>query len=388
MSFMERFEKMKNQKLSFRKEYFGVLLYDPNNWSLKMLSKTRAKNFLHTTNKPLLIFNDPQKDFLSAPLKVFVSISASCNLHCKHCMIGKKRDQKNEMSFEEIKKVLKELGEMGVFEVRLGGLEPTARNDFEKIFAEAKKNNLTISINTNGVCSDELRKRLSESCVDRVHVSLDGLEANHDLIRCKGAFKSALKTIKVLKDKGKYVRIAVCLHKNNLVDIEGLLKIAEEFDCDIKFSPVTKIGSAEEMEGIFNKQECEALKVQIDSISAKVNVFFNYGTMAKDFSDYCEIADFDSTLCGAGRTQLRVENNGAVIMAGCGDLFSDILPLGTSKDSFKEMWKKSQNNMKELMREHGQKCVSCTIESVFSEWLAQPTPAFNFGRGDKNDKWG
>ncbi|MCX6803739.1 MAG: radical SAM protein [Candidatus Diapherotrites archaeon] len=371
---------MEKQKLSFRHEYFGGLLYDPDIWTLKAFSKSGVQEFFGMTKEIPLIFNNPKTGFLSAPLKVFVAISASCNLRCKHCMVGKKRTQTKELSFSSLKKVFKQLGQMGVFEVRLGGFEPTARKDFDKIFEEAKKNNLTVSINTNGVCADEIREKLANSCVDKVHVSLDGLEKNHDYIRGIGSFKRAIETIKLLKSKRKYVRIVVCLYKDNLCDVDELIKIAEQLDCDIKFSPVSKIGSAEEMQGLLDRQENELLKTKMDLFKKKVNVFFNYGTMAPDFFDYCDISDFDSVICGAGRTQLRIENNGDVIMAGCGDLLSGVKPLGNVKESFSAMWEKSQFVMEELMKERGQKCSSCSLESVFGAWLKKPTPAFNFWR--------
>jgi len=372
------------ERFIFRKEYFGALLYDKANWGLKMLNKNEAAAFLSEKKAGVRIFSAPNKGFLSAPLKAFVSISASCNLNCGHCMISKKRTQTEEIDFDGLKSVFEQLGRMGMLEIRLGGYEPTARKDFEKIFEEAKKNGLTISINTNGVCSDDLRKRLAESCVDRVHVSLDGLEKNHDIIRGKGSFAKAIDTIHMLKEKGKYVRIVTCLYRENLKDIKGLVALAENLGCDIKFSPIAKLGSAEHMGGLLTKEECEALKKRFDSMKGTVNIFFNYGTMSSDFIDYCDISDFDSTICGAGRTQLRVENNGEVIMAGCGDLLSDIKPLGTYKDSFPDMWKKSQLVMAGLMKKNGPKCASCGMDSVFAAWLLKPTPAFNFAREQKD----
>jgi len=367
-------------KMTLRKEYFGNLLYNPVDWSLKIISDADAERIKKEMRGKIISFENPREKILSAPLKVFIAVSSRCNLGCRHCLFSKKRGPVEELSLDELSKIFKVLGAMGVLELRIGGFEVTVREDFQVIFSEARKNNLVTSMNTNGVFDDSMRKKLADSLIDRVHVSLDGLEKNNDFLRGKGSFKEALKTVKYLKERGKYVRIAVCLFKENLEDIPGLLKISEELDCDIKFSPISPLGSAEKLQGILSAEENEKLKKYFDGLKSNANIFFNYGPVSLDFFDYCNLSDFDSTKCGSGRTQMRVENNGKVFIAGCGDIFLEEGAVGTSEDSFEEMWVISQRKMSGLMKKKGAKCEGCTIDKAVLEWIKAPTPAFNFYR--------
>ena len=366
-------------KMVLRKEHFGSLLYDPSDWSLRCLSEKDAADFAANTKAPLISFNNPRRGYLSAPLKAFIAVSSRCNLGCRHCLISKKRVPGKELPFAALKDIFAQLGAMGVLEVRLGGFEPTMREDFSEIFDEAKRNNLSTCINTNGFCSDEVRKKLADSAVDRVHVSIDGLEKSHEYVRGKGTFKESIKTIRYLKKRGKYVRMATSLFKENRAEIPGLIRLCEEIGCDIKFAPISRLGSAEKMVGLLTPKDNEDLRKYFSSLEAKVNVFFNYGAMSPDFTDYCNIGDFESTMCGAGRTELRVENNGDVFMGGCGDIYSEFGPLGNCKDSFEKMWDRSQERMAAIMRDKGARCIDCGLKPVFDAWLAKPNPAFNFG---------
>lgn len=362
----------------FRHEYFGALVYDSETWNLTYLNNRQAENFLEENKEEIIIHNKPNPGFLSAPLKMFVDVFSGCNLRCKHCMIANIPKPAKEMDFNTIKGILEELSKLGVLEVRLSGGEPICRPDFFQIVEEAKKNNISVSVNSNGIWNKEQKNKMAESKIDRVHISLDGLEKQHDFIRGQGNFQKSLTTIKFLKSNGKYVRIVVCLFKDNLTDIDSLIKLAEELECDIKFSPIAKRGNAESMSRLLIIEECQDIKKYFDNLKSKVNVFFNYGTMIPEFNDYCDISDFDSNVCGSGRTQLRVEINGDVYGAGCGNLTGEKEPLGKIDNDFSELWKKSQLSILNDTKAKGGKCLDCDLSKVFQSWLSHRSPSFNF----------
>lgn len=370
-----------NKKI-LRKEYFGGLFYDPRLCSLKVISKEDFDKLI-ASEKDLSVFKQSVQGYLSGPLKMFVAISSKCNLSCSHCLIGKNSGY-DEIAFEDYPSIFEKIAKMGVLEVRLGGLEPTARIGFEKIFQEATNNGLTISINTNGVFSNEILEKLAGSTVDKVHVSLDGLRDNHDKIRSGGCFDKSLNTIKALKEKGKYVRIVTCIYKENIGDIEGLISLAEEIGCDIKFSPIANRGSAEHMGGILSKKECEDLKNYFKERkpSERINIFYSHGVYMDDFANYCDFYDFDSTVCGELRTQLRLENDGLLYVGGCMGLGNNPRPIGNTKSDFNKLWAESQI---ELMDNFIKKpiCRVCDMGEVMKKWTSGPTTAFNFIKGAK-----
>jgi MoaA/NifB/PqqE/SkfB family radical SAM enzyme len=376
------------KKMILRKEYFGNLLHDPSNWGLKIISDAEAENLLKKNRKNIRFFNNKKEGYLSGPLKAFISISSKCNLHCAHCVLGKTRKNIEEIEFENFKILFKKLGDLGVLEVRLAGLEPTARKRFDEIFAEATKNGLVVSINTNGVLSDLILDKLIKSSVDKIHVSLDGLKENHNKLRTGGSFDKTLSTIKALKKSGKYVKIVTCLYRENVCDIDGLIELAEENECDIKFSPIAKVGSAEQMAGILNKSECEELKKRFEKINLekqkhkkvkKINIMYSHGALTDIFSDFCDFFDFDSTFCGVLRTQMRVEPNKLIYAGGCTDLAKTPIPLGDINSDLGVLWDLIQKNLLDDFKTK-EKCKNCDIGRVMKKWLSVSSPAFNFRR--------
>ncbi|MFA6215717.1 MAG: radical SAM protein [Patescibacteria group bacterium] len=368
----------KNINLVFRQEYFGGLLYDLKNWQLRYLDKNQANDFLDNPPGDMIIHKTPIQDYLSAPLKVFFGIYSGCNLHCRHCMIGNIKKPQKELNRETIEKGLRDLSAMGVLEVRFSGGEVAQRPDFFEIAEVAKNSNLSVSINSNGCWSEAIESKYAKSGIDRVHFSLDGMEKNHDYIRGRGVFNQCLKTIEYLRSYDKYVRIVVCLRRDNLIDIDNLISLAEKYKCDIKFSPVANKGSAESLSGLLSVQESIKIKEYFDTVKSKVRVFFNYGTIIPEFSEYCDLADFDSSVCGSGRTQLRIETDGVVYLGGCGNVSQEQSIIGKVDDPLLELWKISQEKIIESRRLKGDKCLACSLEKIFKKWLSQPSPSFNY----------
>jgi MoaA/NifB/PqqE/SkfB family radical SAM enzyme len=367
-------------KMIYRQEYFGALLYNLENWRLSYLDQKKARKYLEENCDRLIIHQCPKDHYLSSPLKVFIGISSQCNLRCRHCVVYKTDTQTADIDLDSVKRIIKQLSDIGVLEIRLSGGEPTSRKDFFTIVTEAKKHNLTVSINSNGIYTNEIRGNIVESGIDRVHISLDGLEKQNDYIRGKGVFKEVVSSIEYLRSRGQYIRVVVCLFKDNLSDIPGLIKLTEGLDCDIKFSPIAKVGKAENMDRLLTIEECESVKQFFAQKHFRVNVFYNHGTMISEFKDYCELEDFDSNICGAGRTQLRVELNGDIFGAGCGDVDKNKTPLGTRDDSIIDIWQKAQSIMLTDMKHKGGACLDCDLSKVMPLWLNSVSPSFNFRR--------
>lgn len=372
----------------FRKEYFGGLLLDPERCRLTYLDPDAAAAVIARADENTIVHRRACPGRLSAPLKVFVSITPRCNLRCRHCVNEGSDNTTAALPLEVIRSLLEQMHELGVLEVRLSGGEPTCRADFFEIVEEAKRNSLTVSVNSNGVYPSHVLERLAHSRIDRIHVSLDGLEDNHDYVRGKGKFRESISAIRYLRQRGQYIRIVVCLFRNNLADIEGLIRLAEELDCDIKMSPIAGIGYATDMDCLLTPDECRTLTGRLDGRQSPVRVFCNYGTMLSKFAEHCAFDDFDSTQCGAGRTQLRLELDGNVFSGEGGLADADRAPIGTWRDPIAQLWDRAQSDMTARMKQKEPRCRECDLAQVMRKWLAQPSPSFNFLRDRSNHSRG
>ncbi|MGC4123209.1 MAG: radical SAM protein [Myxococcales bacterium] len=87
--------------------------------------------------------------------------------------------------------------------ITLSGGEPTLREDWEAIAAAAVRRGVTVNMVTNGTTiTPELARRIADSGLANVGVSLDGPERNHDAIRGPGTFQRAARGLRLLHEAG------------------------------------------------------------------------------------------------------------------------------------------------------------------------------------------
>ncbi|MCK5567049.1 MAG: radical SAM protein, partial [Actinomycetia bacterium] len=107
-----------------------------------------------------------------------LSVTDRCNLRCKYCMPGEgiRLAGKSELlTYEEILKIVRILGELGIRKLRLTGGEPLLRDDIlELVSGLAKLKDIeSISITTNGILLEKYLEKLYRSGIDSINISLD-----------------------------------------------------------------------------------------------------------------------------------------------------------------------------------------------------------------------
>jgi GTP 3',8-cyclase len=109
-----------------------------------------------------------------------ISVTDRCNFRCTYCMPAEgltwlPKDQ--ILTFEELTRLLRLFGKLGVRSLKVTGGEPTVRADLPTLvgmFREAGPD-LDISLTTNGVLLETLAAPLAEAGIDRATVSCDSL---------------------------------------------------------------------------------------------------------------------------------------------------------------------------------------------------------------------
>ncbi len=129
---------------------------------------------------------------------VVYNATKKCNLNCLHCYSSSAPTvDSDELTTGQAKKLLSDLVEIKCPVVLFSGGEPLLRRDLFELLTHAAEINLRTVLSTNGTLIDsDTAKRLAESAVGYVGVSIDGTEDTHDKFRVsKGSFKAALKAI-------------------------------------------------------------------------------------------------------------------------------------------------------------------------------------------------
>jgi len=146
-----------------------------------------------------------------------------CNFKCKHCAIEKfKQHQTRSLAVADVKRIADQADAMGLASICISGGEPLIFPDLKDVVDAIGPDRFVISIDTNGwLLSEEKIKWLVDIGVDRIHLSVDGLEENHNMFRgAKGSWQKCIDALKYCKKYGLGVII-------NIVVTKSLIKSGE-----------------------------------------------------------------------------------------------------------------------------------------------------------------
>jgi len=180
-----------------------------------------------------------QKAFnLGVPLAIHLDITYRCNERCVHCYLD--HDDHGELTTAEIKGVLDQLAEAGVFFLTLSGGEVFMRRDFFEILEHARRLLFNVKIKTNAVMiGEDEAARLRALNVDTIQISLYSHRATvHDAItKLPHSFERTIKGIEFLRDRGLRVTIANVLMTANIADQAGTQKLAADLGVHYTLDP-------------------------------------------------------------------------------------------------------------------------------------------------------
>jgi len=167
------------------------------------------------------------KDQFNRPLKdLRISVTDRCNFRCTYCMPKEVFDSNYQylphshlLSFEEIIKLAKNFVQLGVQKIRLTGGEPLLRKNIEFLIEQLAKiktldgSDLDLTLTTNGSLLERKAQSLKDAGLQRVTVSLDGLD--DDVFKRMNDVDFAVSD--VLKGIDKAIQIGLAPLKVNMV---------------------------------------------------------------------------------------------------------------------------------------------------------------------------
>jgi len=140
-----------------------------------------------------------------SPPFVILFINSICNMKCEHCFYWQSLNQRDDLTFDEIVALSRELGP--IENLNLSGGEPFLRKEFGAICRQFIRQNgvKEIYVPSNGWYTDktiaQIRETLQEPSLRlfAIELSLDGMPEYHDRFRvAPGAFERAMKTYDAL----------------------------------------------------------------------------------------------------------------------------------------------------------------------------------------------
>ena len=204
------------------------------------------------TNNPTRYEDRVSGSFKMQPLKgtrlIVLNIGRDCNLRCKYCLVGAKRNDKGVMPLAIAKETLRRVSEMkdGTKRVVFHGSEPLINFELIKDIIEYGKEtdkDIEYSIQTNGtLLSYSIVKFLVKNGV-YIGVSLDGTRDAHNITRPfingQGSYDIVVKNLSIVKNlQGRSSFISV-VTKHNVNQLSEIVSLAKELNVhSVAFNPV------------------------------------------------------------------------------------------------------------------------------------------------------
>jgi radical SAM protein with 4Fe4S-binding SPASM domain len=245
---------------------------------------------------------------LGVPISAQIDLTYRCNERCVHCYLD--HDDHGEMNTAEIKDLLDQMADAGVFYLNLSGGEILMRRDFFEILEHARLRTFCVKLKTNGVLIRKKEaQRLRALGVESIQISVYSHRAEvHDAItKMPGSFRQSIEAARLLRAEGLNVTFANVLMTENAADYQGVRALAAEVGAKASLDPtVTPM-----MDG-----DRSVLQLNVDR--KKLQEVFRDAALVGDVEEFCappasvDEAALDMLPCSAGHTACYVSPYGDV----------------------------------------------------------------------------
>lgn len=278
------------------------------------------------------------------PLYTVLEVSYNCNLNCVHCYIPSYYREYPQLTTQQLKKLICEIYSLGGLYLVFSGGEPLLRKDIFELMKYAKDLKFIVILFTNGsLITKEVAKKILETAVDRVEISVYGLRDIHNYFVGKNVFDKVMDGIFFLKNLGVKVTLKTVVTKININDYPKLKDLAKKLDLDLS---VDFIISAKN-DG--DKSNCSLMldEKQLFEFFKEEKIKFKFSKKQKDLKNI---------FCSAGFNVVTISPVGGVYPCVAFPYY-----LGNiNKKSFKEIWKNNKF-LKELNKNVEVMCYNCKL---------------------------
>jgi MoaA/NifB/PqqE/SkfB family radical SAM enzyme len=268
----------------------------------------------------------------------------------------------NDLPTEDVFRAIDVLDKMGVCVLSLTGGEPLLRKDIYEIIKYARKKGLYVMTNSNGTMPIKEYKKLIESGINRIGVSLGSLDSKKQsyINRIPNTLEKAIKAIKYLrknKKRGQLINVSCTVSSLNMDEVPNLIEYCStKLKVPIVIQPVV-LGAGDFLlrsnDTEMRITDAEKMNKMLDKV---IKMMFFYKVLGtRSFFDYCKRSlkkDF-KWKCRAGTLFYDIMPDGK---------FGICLDFSMNKNlldkDFLEWWGSESTNKK--IKKLRRSCPSCT----------------------------
>jgi len=168
---------------------------------------------------------------IAPPLWLLAEITYRCPLHCVFCYNPLNyAGNKNELTTEQWKEVLRQARKLGAAQLGFSGGEPLVRDDLEELIGEAHQLGYYTNLITSGVGLTEARiAKMKELGLDHIQLSFqDSTKEMNDFLSSTKTFDLKSKVAALIKKYDYPMVLNVVLHRYNLDHVGRIIEMAVE----------------------------------------------------------------------------------------------------------------------------------------------------------------
>lgn len=308
------------------------------------------------------------------PLAGKLDLTYRCNNTCHHCWLWLAPDAKQkqeELTFDEICRIIDEARRMGCQSWSISGGEPMLRPDFAEIFEYITRKSVHYSLNTNGtLITPEIAQLMKRR--GRKMVALYGATSEvYDLVtRSPGSFEAMLRGIAYLKEAGAGFEVQIVPMRLNYHQYQEMQDLARSLSPDLRLGAAWLFGSSNGSKRRNSEIKAQRLNPQdvivLDEPNPTADLIRMVQRTSNKESGGCGRTQAgDDRLfaaCIEGRRDFHIDPYGQ--MSFCYFIKDPALRFDLRQGSFQEAWEDFIPGLSEKVRggqEYRDNCGSCEL---------------------------
>ncbi len=286
---------------------------------LAEFSKVFEKLLKAGASEPVSFVNmdvsEPFQTKVEVPYRMDLALTYRCNLNCGHCY--NQTRQKEELSTEQWKEVMKRIWDLGIPHVIFTGGEATLRDDLRELIEYAETLGMVTGLLTNGVklAEEEYLKGLMTAGLDHVQITLESARKEvHNEMTGADSFDATVQGIRNCVASGIHTITNTTITRKNAEFMGETVRFAGELGLTAVAANAV-INSGRALDGDFSLpiDKLETVILTMNEELEELGMRFIWYSPTR----YCAFNPLEFDLgekrCTAGEYNLCVEPDGEVL---------------------------------------------------------------------------
>jgi MoaA/NifB/PqqE/SkfB family radical SAM enzyme len=287
-----------------------------------------------------------------------IAVTGRCLSRCWHCSVANRIDYQSDLPLETWTSIIRQLQDVGVFNIGITGGEPLIRNDLEEIISSADQRSV-LGMATSGIgLTYERAKRLKAVGLFYVVISLDHYrpEVNDRLRGFTGAYEAAVQAMHYFRQVNLYVSLQAAITKEFVAkdEIWKLVELGREIGIQqVRCRGIVPAGRLVKIDrsALLTEQDRQLFMQSANRINNQPDYPF-----VSLFEDFEHPTCFG---CSAGGMHVYVDCNGN--LCPC-----DFVPLSFGnlrKEAFESVWLR----MRDALGIPQRSCLACFVADYIAD---------------------